>query len=79
MNIKEAVQIVKKEDLIPIHAFESPNYILFFVVDKNGEAIGNNASFVVDKRKGIGKWIPRSAFPLDDEGEIIEYDEDELV
>lgn len=73
MNIENAVSIVKKQGLKPISAYESNRYFVFFVTDRNGNAIGNGSAFVVDKRTNSGKWIPKNAFPLDDDGEMKEY------
>ena len=60
MNLKEAIRLVHDDLQIgyPIHAYETSRYFVFTMGDNNWEPIANSATFVIDKDKREGRWIP---------------------
>lgn len=70
MKIDEAIKIASKEGS-PVYAIESENYFVFTLGGESGDVIANDASFVVDKRKGAGKWVHMNGFPLKDGGKLL--------
>lgn len=81
MNLQTAVKIALKEEKngYPIHGYESDNYFVFTIVANDSSPLGNNCSFVVNKRSSKGEWLPQAAFPLDDDGNLFrEYDEEDI-
>ena len=84
MNLKQAIRLVHDELRIgyPIHAYETTRYFVFTMGDNNWEPIANSATFVIDKEKREGKWIPFRSLRkngLDETGTFIrEYDEEDI-
>lgn len=84
MNLKEAIRLVH-DDLgigYPIYAIETNKYFVLTMADNNWNAIGNNSTFVIDKEKREGKWLPLNTLRskgLDDDGDLFrEYDEQDI-
>lgn len=73
MTRSEGIALARKAEsqAKPIHGYETNKYFIFVMGDLEGNILGNNSSFVVNKQSGDAKWIPQSAFPLTDGGAYI--------
>lgn len=60
MTLKDAIILVHDDLKIgyPLNAYETNNFFVFNMGNDDLEPILNDATFVIDKRKGDGRWIP---------------------